>query len=89
MEIKKQLLKKINFQVNKDIADHPHFHRRFLKLVSEFEDSKNIICSHCRHKLFDHVKSGQIGYCQICYDKGNKECRTLKRYFKNKIQKIK
>jgi len=72
--------KKINFQVNKDIADHPHFHFDFLKLVSSYEDSKDIICKECKHSLFEHIKSGANGYCVTCYKNG-KWCKTLKRYF--------
>ena len=73
--------KKISFSINKDIANHPHFHMDFLKLVAKYEDSKDVICSHCNHRLFDHLKSGQNGYCMICYKKDNTMCPTLKKYF--------
>jgi len=78
-------IEKVSFQVNKETADHPHFHNHFLRLVAKFEDSKDIICNYCGHRKFDHVKSGQNGYCQVCYNEG-KDCKTLKKYFNKEIK---
>ena len=80
-------MEKISFKVNKDITEHPHFHMRFLKLVVEFEESKKIICSNCKHSLFYHVKSGGNSYCRICYEKGI-DCKSLNKYFKKPSQRI-
>ena len=75
--------------MDKDISDHPHFHMKFLKLVAEFEDSKDIFCENCPCSKFNHVISYGNSYCRICdLDEKVEDCKKFVKQYNEGRMKI-